>query len=428
MSKFTFTSNFAFRACNNCKNWVLKFRKRKPPNRMNNPQPGRSGTTNVPEQNTNNSSSEEMRRSAFDFDDDEQKFENFFMDSDSDEDEDIFLAKQLSLLAMNFEDYSAGGDISGDEENIHVAEQSVCEICTEESDDMISYGCTHYYCRDCIKTNLETAINDGLIDTFNCPEPNCEISASENFVKTVVSTTAFERYETLMIKKAVGDMDDIVYCPREGCDAFIETDGSGRAECWKCFHLLCTLCSKLYHGNTDCDLTEEERTDNFRRIRDEEVAEKILLQETQNALMIEELERENEEWLRRTRREQEEIRRIEQIEQEEEERRMEEERQREEEARQLENQRRREEEFQRLVQENEERERRQRQKQEERRQAERASEDTVLKTTKKCPNCKSPIEKKEGCNAMLCTMCGYRFCWGCLGPEHGHNWVCNGIR
>lgn len=172
----------------------------------------------------------------------------------------------------------------------------------------------------------------------------------------------------------------------------IETEGSGMTQCWKCSHILCTLCSKLYHGNTDCELTEDERTDNLRKIRDEEVAERILLEESQDQLVIDEIERENEEWLRSVRVEQAEVRRMEQIEQEEDERCQEEARRREEISRKLEEERRKDEQFQRLVQENEEREKRQQHKLDIRRQAEQASEETVKKTTKACPNCKSPIE------------------------------------
>ncbi|CDW72013.1 ibr domain containing protein [Stylonychia lemnae] len=31
----------------------------------------------------------------------------------------------------------------------------------------------------------------------------------------------------------------------------------------------------------------------------------------------------------------------------------------------------------------------------------------------KCPNCRSPIEKNEGCNHMHCTLCDYHWCWVC---------------
>lgn len=88
--------------------------------------------------------------------------------------------------------------------------QSVCEICTDTNDDMLSYGCPHYYCRICVETCLETDINEGKIDSFKCPAPECDISVSENFVKMIVSATIFNKYETLMLKKGVADMDDIV--------------------------------------------------------------------------------------------------------------------------------------------------------------------------------------------------------------------------
>jgi len=35
--------------------------------------------------------------------------------------------------------------------------------------------------------------------------------------------------------------------------------------------------------------------------------------------------------------------------------------------------------------------------------------------TKKCPNCKSLIEKMSGCNHMTCYKCKYEFCWLCNG-------------
>ena len=183
-----------------------------------------------------------------------------------------------------------------------------------------------------------------------------------------------------------------VYCPIATCGVPIETEGNGMAECWKCSHLFCTLCSRPYHGTTDCELNDEERTNNARKVRDEEVAEQLLLEESQNQLLFEQFEREEVEWLERIREEQEEIRRMEQIEKEEEEIRAEEQRRLEEEQRRADEERRREEEYQRMVRENEEREQRQQAKLAERRREEQASEATVEQTTKKCPNCKSPIE------------------------------------
>jgi len=49
----------------------------------------------------------------------------------------------------------------------------------------------------------------------------------------------------------------------------------------------------------------------------------------------------------------------------------------------------------------------------------------MLANTKKCPQCRAPIEKNGGCMHMSCKVnaggCGFEFCWLCRGPwsEHG---------
>ncbi|KAL5005870.1 hypothetical protein ScPMuIL_017028 [Solemya velum] len=45
----------------------------------------------------------------------------------------------------------------------------------------------------------------------------------------------------------------------------------------------------------------------------------------------------------------------------------------------------------------------------------------LVTNSKPCPNCKSPIQKNEGCNHMKCSKCKHDFCWVCLDQWRRHN-------
>ncbi|KAF2424513.1 hypothetical protein EJ08DRAFT_700726 [Tothia fuscella] len=45
---------------------------------------------------------------------------------------------------------------------------------------------------------------------------------------------------------------------------------------------------------------------------------------------------------------------------------------------------------------------------------EQASIDEIARVAKRCPLCKSPIEKAGGCDHMKCIQCKYEFCFSCL--------------
>ena len=48
-----------------------------------------------------------------------------------------------------------------------------------------------------------------------------------------------------------------------------------------------------------------------------------------------------------------------------------------------------------------------------------ANEKWLKENTRACPSCKTSVQKTIGCDAMVCSLCKYQFCWGCLKTWHG---------
>lgn len=48
----------------------------------------------------------------------------------------------------------------------------------------------------------------------------------------------------------------------------------------------------------------------------------------------------------------------------------------------------------------------------------------IAANTKKCPRCKSSIEKDGGCDHIACQTCGFDFCWVCLRSWERHDSRC----
>ncbi len=53
----------------------------------------------------------------------------------------------------------------------------------------------------------------------------------------------------------------------------------------------------------------------------------------------------------------------------------------------------------------------------------------IVANTKKCPECRNPIEKNQGCRHMKCKYCNHDFCWDCMHKWNlncGYDKPCNG--
>ena len=87
-----------------------------------------------------------------------------------------------------------------------------CQICYDKTkkSQIVSYGCEHKFCSLCVRTYLETQIQEGMIDGLTCPDPECHHIADQTLVKKSVSKLMYDRLEKLTLKEAVKDMQDVV--------------------------------------------------------------------------------------------------------------------------------------------------------------------------------------------------------------------------
>ncbi|KAH8900892.1 hypothetical protein GQ53DRAFT_740730 [Thozetella sp. PMI_491] len=290
-----------------------------------------------------------------------------------------------------------------------------CTICietkahTEFLTAAISSSCLHppTVCRACVKASIKAQIETKGFDSVRCPE--CSEPMEYGDVEYYADAVDGDRYRQYSIKNALGDHENFVQCAH-GCEYWqIQVAGSASPifTCERCRGLTCAHHKVPWHANITCDEYDQLLADpeNFRsrwELLPEDAAEALQhVRELQDAV---------DRGLAQGLRGREERARLEG---------------------RLDAERRRKaaretqafmERMERLEQAEKLRKDIMRRKAED-----TASEQTVGKTTKPCPNdsCQAPIEKNLGCQHMTCQRCLTEFCWNCNQLwRSGHNIHC----
>lgn len=120
--------------------------------------------------------------------------------------------------------------------------------------------CDHVFCRDCISGYIEVRIQEGTVQSINCPEHKCESEAYPSQVRELVSPELFARYDSILLSSTLDTMGDIVYCPRPSCQYPVsKEEGEKMAMCPACKYVFCIYCKMVYHGVEPCRLKNEEK-------------------------------------------------------------------------------------------------------------------------------------------------------------------------
>ncbi|MEW5307671.1 MAG: hypothetical protein WDW36_010049 [Sanguina aurantia] len=133
------------------------------------------------------------------------------------------------------------------------ANQSCC-ICMEEylGSSCLRLECEHHFCRGCLSQHCRTQLEEGAVDNLRCPQPKCRLALSPCALQQMLTAAELERFEALVLQRTLNAMQDIVYCPRAGCQTVCIEDGDHLAQCPTCFFAFCSLCGESWHAGTQC--------------------------------------------------------------------------------------------------------------------------------------------------------------------------------
>ncbi|VDO34720.1 unnamed protein product [Haemonchus placei] len=135
-------------------------------------------------------------------------------------------------IRLNSKDFSQKHNLSGLEMLKLVREES-------EKAEMDAFSAL---CHDC------------EVSPLTCLADKCESSASQKVIIELLGQKEFDRYEGILLKKALERMDDVVTCPRISCQkpSAISETTEYLATCLVCGYNFCTACYHGYHGVHPC--------------------------------------------------------------------------------------------------------------------------------------------------------------------------------
>ena len=96
-------------------------------------------------------------------------------------------------------------------------------------------------------------IREGSVKELKCPEPKCQEMLQDSEIRKLVPKNVHLRFSELMLKMAIGEMEDVVFCPRKNCSTpLILPKGMRYPTCVRCCFTFCPKCWNAPHGLDKC--------------------------------------------------------------------------------------------------------------------------------------------------------------------------------
>ncbi|TVU15933.1 hypothetical protein EJB05_39477, partial [Eragrostis curvula] len=154
----------------------------------------------------------------------------------------------------------------------------MCMICLNQGkgSNFVRLSCQHLFCMKCMETLCRMHVKEGSVFQLICPDTKCSASIPPYLLKRLLSEEEFERWDRLVLQKALDSMSDLVYCPR--CAVGFLKDESNNAHCPECSFIFCSSCKEPCHPGKQCVTLEEkiQRQQASGRITEGEMAQELL--------------------------------------------------------------------------------------------------------------------------------------------------------
>jgi|SRR5271154_2890458 len=122
---------------------------------------------------------------------------------------------------------------------------SICPICYDENDNLISLPCSHEFCRDCLVRYIENKISDN--SHIFCPYDSCTKILDEDVVGDILPD--LDKYTAYCKTVRILKSRRASICPK--CKSIRKKEKkTNKVYCWICNTNFCFIC-KEWHDNYD---------------------------------------------------------------------------------------------------------------------------------------------------------------------------------
>ncbi|VDO82128.1 unnamed protein product [Heligmosomoides polygyrus] len=135
-----------------------------------------------------------------------------------------------------------------------------CEVCFENKSgrDCVRFSpCEHCFCKDCVGAYFKEKLTSQVVSPLTCLADGCESCAAQAVLIELLGQNEFDRYESILLERAIEGMNDIVPCPKLSCQkpSSLSQVTEKLATCLVCGYNFCASCRRSYHGVEECRKT-----------------------------------------------------------------------------------------------------------------------------------------------------------------------------